>query len=256
MVASKKKIILRQTIVNFLLVLTMIQFSLADVVNQVPSRNPLLSELLELLEYEPPSRGKPGDTADAGSRGSCDFFAIVPAHQYGLTAAEYPTFWFYLKSQPSFPKSVNLELQDEQNNIIYETTFEINQTERVIYFRLPQTAPPLAIGQKYQWILSYGEINNEMYTRGQIEKIALDPEIESQLKQVTSRERLQILVKKRLWYDTLTELNQLRRANPQDTELDVAWNTIINLSFRYHNCLVSRSGNSEDTVGQFRKAIH
>ncbi|OKH37346.1 hypothetical protein NIES2119_13945 [[Phormidium ambiguum] IAM M-71] len=237
---SKNKILLGQIIINFVLALTMSQSGLADVVNPQLSRSRnLLTEIIELLEYEPPSRGKPGDTADAGSRGSCDFLAIVPAHQYGLTAAEHPTLWFYLKSQPSLPKSVHLELQNEQNNIVYQTTFELNQTARIIDFRLPQTAPPLVIGQKYKWILSYGGINHEMYTSGKIERIALAPEIESQLKQATSRERLQILIKKRLWYDTFTELNQLRQTNPQDTELNVAWTTLIDRTFRSKNCLVS-----------------
>nr|WP_275994436.1 DUF928 domain-containing protein [Argonema antarcticum] len=192
--------------------------------------------MLEVLEYEPPSRGKPGDTTDAGSRGSCDLLAIVPVHRYGLTAEEYPTFWFYLKSQPSFSRSAKLELQDEQQNIVYTTTFELTQNQGIIHFRLPQTARPLEIGKEYRWILSYGDMNDEMYTSGVIKRIALEPEIESQLKQANSRERLHLLAKKHLWYDTLTELNQLRRANPQDTEVDVAWTTLLNLLLSQLKC--------------------
>ncbi|MBD2183200.1 DUF928 domain-containing protein [Planktothrix sp. FACHB-1355] len=232
-----KKLLLGQITLHFFLALTIIKSGFADVVNQQSSgSSTLLSQVLELLEYEPPPRGRPEDTEDGGSRGSCDLLAILPTHGYGMTAAEYPTFWFYLKNQPSLSKSMQLQLQDEQQNVVYKTTFELTQSEGIIQFRLPQTAPPLAIGKKYRWILSYGGMNDEIYTSGVIERIALEPEFESQLKQATPRERLYLFAKKRLWYDTLTELNQLRRTNPQDTELNSAWTNLLNSLSRKINC--------------------
>ncbi|WP_369124814.1 DUF928 domain-containing protein [Microcoleus sp. Aus8_D3] len=59
--------------------------------------------------------------------------AILPTNRsrLALTVAEYSTFWFYVKSQPSF-STAKLELYDQSQNVVYQTTFELEQGEGII----------------------------------------------------------------------------------------------------------------------------
>jgi Domain of Unknown Function (DUF928) len=201
---------------------------LAQVPNWKSANNPtLLSEIVAVSEYEPPPVGRPDSTDDAGTRGPV--LAIVPGNKdkYGLTAAEYPSFWVLVNNSFSLPKTIKLELLEDGKNIVYQTTFELIPGERIMNIRLAKTAPPLKIGKKYLWIISYIGMNNEMHSGGWISRVELEPELEHQLKQATARERLLLFAKKRLWYETVTELVQLIRANPQDTELNHAWSALL-----------------------------
>ncbi|GET40744.1 DUF928 domain-containing protein [Microseira wollei] len=179
------------------------------------------------LEYDPPQRGAPDERSDAGSRGSEDLLALVPVNQYGWTTAEYPTFWFYLKRQTSSTSTIKLELIDEHHKVVYQITLALTQREGIMHITLPKTAPRLEIGKQYQWVLSSGEMGNEMHAGGWIERVALTPELASQLQQAKPRERVLIFAKNGFWYETITELAALRRANPQDTQLADDWVALL-----------------------------
>ena len=256
---SNHKLLLSQISLNLFLALTIVQPNLAAEVtaqssgNQIPlsgtGRMPIPQEkstpeyeppgtrgaagdrknagTYNRLEYDPPQRGAPGDRSDAGSRGSEELLALVPVNKYGWTTAEYPTFWFYLKRQTSSISTIKLELIDENQKVVYQTTLALNQTEGIMHITLPKTAPRLEIGQQYQWVLSSGEMGNEMHAGGWIERVALTPELASQLQQATPRQRLLIFAKNGFWYETITELAALRRANPQDTQLAADWAALL-----------------------------
>lgn len=258
---SKHKLLNSQILLNLFLALTIVQPSLAAVLTTQSSvvpktgKMPIPQEKSALeyeppstrgapgdrqdagrrnhpplptrLEFDPPSRGAPEDRGDAASRGSNDLLALVPVNQYGLTIAEYPTFWFYLKRQDSLYRTIKFELQDEDNKVIYQETFELTETEGIMNIPLPNTAPKLEIGKKYQWMLSYGGMSNEMHAAGWIERVALTSELASQLQQATPRERVLILAKNGLWYETITELIKLHRVNPQDAQLAADWAALL-----------------------------
>jgi Domain of Unknown Function (DUF928) len=248
---SNYKLFLRQISVNLFLALTIVQPSLAAPrMGKMPIRQEKLT--LEFnpttrgapsdrkdaggrnhppsptrLEYDPPSRGAPGDRSDAGSRGSEELLALVPVNKYGWTTAEYPTFWFYLKRQASSPRTIKLELIDENQKVVYQTNLALNKTEGIMHITLPKTAPRLEIGKQYQWVLSSGNMDNEMHASGWIERVALTPELASQLQQAKPRERVLIFAKNGFWYETITELAALRRANPQDAQLADDWVALL-----------------------------
>ncbi|HAX80584.1 MAG TPA: hypothetical protein DCY88_33300 [Cyanobacteria bacterium UBA11372] len=162
--------------------------------------------LPEVLKYEPPLRGAPGNRGDATSRLPYDFLVIVPATNFGLTAAAYPTFWLYVPTPP--PSSIPLELvlRDEQQNAVYRTTFELNREAGIVSFRLPEAAPPLEIGKKYHWFFFWDKVARDSW----IERVAMPPELESQLKNATPRKRIHLLAKNGLWYESFTELAEFR----------------------------------------------
>ncbi|MFB2981436.1 DUF928 domain-containing protein [Microseira sp. BLCC-F43] len=248
---SNYKLFLRQISVNLFLALTIVQPSLAAPrMGKMPIRqdkstpefNPTTTGALSdrqdaggrnhppsptRLEYDPPQRGAPGDRNDAGSRGSEELLALVPVNKYGWTTAEYPTFWFYLKRQTSSTSTIKLELIDENQKVVYQTTLALTQTEGIMHITLPKTAPRLEIGKQYQWVIFSGNMDNEMHASGWIERVALTPELASQLQQAKPRERVLIFAKKGFWYETITELAALRRANPQDAQLADDWVALL-----------------------------
>ncbi|MFB2981438.1 DUF928 domain-containing protein [Microseira sp. BLCC-F43] len=231
---SKGKLLLRQISLNLFLVLIIIQPNLAATLKYDPPTQGMPSDRTDggsrnhppfptTLQYDPPMRGAPGDRGDAGSRSPYDISAISPATNLGLTAAEYPTFWLYVPTRISSRLSIQLILRNENKQVIYRTTFEITQGKGIVNFRLPKTAPPLEIGRKYQWVF-----RSEDLTRyGWVERVALKPEIVSQLATATPRQRVLIFAQNGIWYETLTELAELRRTHPQDAEIAADWAALL-----------------------------
>jgi Domain of Unknown Function (DUF928) len=231
---SKGKLLLRQISLNLFLVLIIIQPNLAATLKYDPPTGGMPSDRTDggsrnhppfptTLQYDPPMRGAPGDRGDAGSRGPCDLLAVSPTTNLGLTAAEYPTFWLYVKSPISSPVSVQFILRNEQQQAIYRTTFEINQGKAIVNFPLPKTAPPLEVGKQYQWVFRCEDITRY----GWVERVALKPEIVSKLATATPRQRVLILAQNGIWYETLTELLALRRAHPQDAQIAADWAALL-----------------------------
>lgn len=198
-----KKLLLQQIAINLLLALIIVKPSLAVLTTESSSDPHLLPQV---LEYEPPPRGAPGDRGDGGSRDPSDFLVMIPATNWGLTAALYPTFWLYMPMHPSSPIPLEFVLREMQE-VVYRTTFKLTQEAGMVSFRLPETAPSLEIGKKYNWFFSCGNITRH----GWIERVVLKPELSSQLETATRRERILLFAKHGLWHETLTELVELRR---------------------------------------------
>lgn len=162
----------------------------------------------QILAYEPPARGAPGDRGDAGSRDNLhDFLALIPALNLGLTAIAHPTFWLYLPAP--FPDDIPFKfvLRDEENEaVVFRTVFKLEKTAGIASFCLPPNAPPLEIGKKYRWDFCCGNISRY----GCVERVKLAPEILVQLETASLRHRVLLLAKHGLWYETITELVALR----------------------------------------------
>ncbi|NJK73590.1 MAG: DUF928 domain-containing protein [Microcoleus sp. SU_5_6] len=153
-----------------------------------------------------PPAGAPGDRGDAGSRDPHNFLALIPAANFGLTAIAHPTFWLYLPAP--FPDVIPFEfvLRNEQQEVVFRTFFELEQTAGIASFRLPPNSPSLETGKKYRWCFLCGNISRH----GWIERIAMRPEILLQLETASPRQRVLLLAECGLWYETLTELVPLR----------------------------------------------
>ena len=186
----------------------------------------------EPLEFEPPNDGAPGDREDAGSRPFCPqsdtpFTALVPGTNLGFTAAEYPTFWLYTP----YPSGVvELVLKDEYTkDTVYQTQFQLPDGPGIISLQLPDAAPPLEIGKKYRWTFDFlcHSPSVVLSVTGVILRKPLTSALQPQLAIASPQQRVVLYAQQGLWYETLTELAQLRLANPQDTELAATWAALL-----------------------------
>lgn len=141
-----------------------------------------------------------------------------------LTATEYPSFWFYIPPTLTPNRAIEFVLQDDRDNYIYKTTFPSLETSAgIVHIPIPPTVPPLVVGRRYQWTLSVQEPTNSVFVQGFMQRVAIAPNLSTQLKVATPRERIALYAARGIWQDALSELAQLRRQNPEDTSLATEW---------------------------------
>ena len=202
-----------------------------------PATYPHLAQFKQLpdfepLEFEPPNDGAPGDRKDAGSRPFCPqsdtpFTALVPVTNLGFTAAQYPTFWLYTP----YPSGViELVLMEENTkNTVYQTQFQVTEGPGIISFKLPNTAPSLEIDKKYRWTFDFlcNAPSDTLSVTGVILRKSLTSTLQNQSANASPQQRVAVYAQAGLWYETLTELAQLRMTNPQNAELSATWATLL-----------------------------
>lgn len=188
-------------------------------------------------EFDPPDRGTDGNRQGSSSRTGCPevpqpLTALIPETNLGLTAADRPTFLFYVPYSPEPPREVELVLLDEAENEIFNQKITPSEIPGIISISLPETAADLEIGKTYRWQFSYicnPRIRAEDdYVEGAIARVAMDDELSRQLEAVnTPLERAELYAKAGLWYETLAELAQLRQIQPQNPETLAEWQELL-----------------------------
>jgi hypothetical protein len=190
------------------------------------------------LKYNPPVDDAPSGRKPTAGRDDCPsvdkpLTALVPEYYLGLTAAEFPTFWFYIPYGSNAIKSAELVLWDEQQNKIDEVTFSVTNTPGIVSVRLPKKA--LEIGKRYRIDFSVtcngGNSNapgSKPIVKSWIKRVSLDANLVNQLKAATTpRERYVLYAANSLWYEALTELAELRQDKPHDQKVTADWEALL-----------------------------
>jgi hypothetical protein len=90
---------------------------------------------------------------------------------------------------------------------------------------------PLRIGEKYRWelvlICNALDRSADIGVTANIERIPLNPTLESQLKQATPENQVVLYAGNRLWPETLKTLTDLRRNSPNNPNLNDGWNQLL-----------------------------
>lgn len=184
---------------------------------------------------DPPDRGTPPGTVGTGSRGDCrstskPLMLLAGSHGLEQTVSEYPTFWVYVPYAPDETTSGEFALQDGEEEL-YRVPFQLPTSPGIVSIPLPKSAAPLQIGKEYRW---YVDINcpslklsrnpTPASVTGTVKRVAM-PETLAQALSIakTSLQRTASYAKYGLWFDTLTELAQLRLNQPQDPIAKQAW---------------------------------
>ncbi len=199
--------------------------------------------LLAQTPPPPPDNGAPSQREGAASRGGLcvrvnkRLTALVPLVQktanskivLGKTAAERPSFWFYVPYALSPDHAVEFILQDEVGQDLYQAKLKASETSPgVVWFELPGTAPALEVGKQYHWFFSvYCNQEEPIVVEGWVERVALNPSLLPQLEQATLREKVALYQKADLWHEAIATLAQLRRQNPEDAKLKAEWSSLL-----------------------------
>lgn len=192
------------------------------------------------LSFTLPPKGAPGNREGASGRGYCTVVgkapltALIPGTNIGLTIAERPTFWFYVPYQSNPRSLVEFSLTDDRENTVYKASFQLTATPGIVGINLLPNTPGLEIGKIYRWklkIVCDPENPREFESvDGAVERVRLEENLKQKIEGVNGRDRVLIYAQNGLWYDTLTNLIQLRRPNPKDAQLAKDWEDLLQQS--------------------------
>ncbi len=200
------QLLLRQIPLNLLMTIVLVQpATAATLLQELFDKQP---DSPEILVFEKrPTRGAPTNRGDLGGRDPFNFLVMAPVADLGLTIAAHPIVWLYLPYPLPTSTPFKLLLQDAEKTVIYETVLTLDHAEGLVPVAFPTTEPPLEIGKRYNWHLSYDRTKRH----GWIERTAPHPEFAAQLADATPRERILLLAQQGIWFDTFHELLTLRR---------------------------------------------
>ncbi|MBE9001538.1 DUF928 domain-containing protein [Nostoc sp. LEGE 12447] len=153
------------------------------------------------------------------------------------TVAENPTFWFYVPQLPQTTRYGEFVLQvldgkDVQN--VYRTPLTLSGKSGIVSITLPSRSQySLKADKKYHWYFHIycgdpQKTSDNFYVDGFVQKQVLTEALDSQLKTAKSREYI-VYSANDIWYDALTNLGQLRRANPQNATINKDWVDLLNV---------------------------
>ena len=191
------------------------------------------------IKFEPPAFGNaPGGRSRGGaSRGECPaatlpLTAIVPTVNGGvggLTTADHPSFWFYVPYALNGDRSAEFVLLDDHNKYIYRTTLVNRESDAIGITRITlPTTITLEKDRLYQWVFMVNcEIDNPIFTRGSIRRVALDSALSDKIKQAEVLGKARLYAENGIWFDALTTLAELRIAEPGDAAIALEWQSLL-----------------------------
>jgi hypothetical protein len=143
---------------------------------------------------------------------------------------ERPSFWFYVPPVADSAAEMEFVLRDRAGKKLFQTKNPVTQTG-VIRVTLPDSAPALTVGDRYQWYFKVrcpaAQSQPPKYVNGWIERQTIEPTLANQLQQASPAERATLYAQKGIWFDAITTLGQLRQANPNDPALAKQWTELL-----------------------------
>jgi len=185
----------------------------------------------------------PVNTVGGGTRGGCERsqkppIPLVPASNIGTTAAEYPTFFWYMPRTRA--SAIEFLLQDARDNEVYRVEYELDKSARgvagasdIMSLTLPAFAniSPLALNQEYNWALALicnpTDRSADLVVESGIKRVSTDSALVQRIQQATPQDRVALYADARLWHETVGTLLQLRRTNPNNEEVERAWQKLL-----------------------------
>ena len=176
-------------------------------------------------------QGGPPSAGYLCDRGKIKLTALVPENQIGRTVSEYPQFFFYLPEADA--QLAEFFLQDEKENLIYQTTLKIDNSPGVMSVSIPanKNVSPLQVGKNYRWSISLicdpQDRSTDVFAAGIVRRVELSADIRSELEKADPRQKAVIYAQTGIWQDALGTLAAARRANPNDPNLAADWKILL-----------------------------
>ncbi|MFN4280782.1 DUF928 domain-containing protein [Thermosynechococcus sp.] len=205
----------------------------------------ILNAGLSWAGFTPPKNlSRPGNREGAATRGICkvqtaanepDLTTLVPASNIGLTAANRPTFYWYLPANnyQALEFALFQTLANGTQVQIYKQQFPMANRPRLDSITLAGDVPPLQEGVDYRWTVSLicnasdPDPSQIRFVEGWVQRVALPETLEQQLRQASYLQRYDLLASNGLWYDALDTLIKLRQKQPNDGKIQALWTELM-----------------------------
>ncbi|NJR66225.1 MAG: DUF928 domain-containing protein [Leptolyngbyaceae cyanobacterium CRU_2_3] len=97
----------------------------------------------------------------------------------------------------------------------------------VVGITLPDTIT-LEAEKSYQWVFMVNcEMDNPIFTRGNIQKVNLDTALTQQIARSEPLQQARLYAENGIWFDALTTLAVLRMDQPEDQTIAAAWRSLL-----------------------------
>ncbi|SRR5579883_663808 len=189
---------------------------------------------------EPEGRGRGGASRIPTCKPYQTFTALVPVAKnktseslWGLTTLDRPTFWFYLPQPLAAGMPIKFVLQDQDDNLVYETTLDGPTPAGIIRAALPATAVPLQAKRTYHWGVSVqcdpADPNAIVWLKGAIQRVSLPADVQqSLLAAKTPLDRATLYAKYGIWFEALTALGDAMQPHSTgDRAVATAWSDLL-----------------------------
>ncbi|MGD1858121.1 MAG: DUF928 domain-containing protein [Leptolyngbyaceae cyanobacterium] len=154
---------------------------------------------------------------------------LMPPTNQGFTVARHPTFLAYLPQTSA--QNVFLKLEDEHGNYFYHTTLPLPTGSGIMSFTIPDTAPALEPEKYYKFSLAVicnaALDPNDPVLEGWIKRVEPDTFCSFQAEQKTAFELGASYANNGIWFDALTTLANLYRAQPDNPDIIWAWEELL-----------------------------
>lgn len=184
------------------------------------------------------NRGAPGQQAAAATRGHClttdtPLTALVPAtigadgsqSVLGFSLSPTPSFWFFLPKVSPRTTVGKFVLFDSKNQVVYQTTVNLEAAPGIFGLPLPAFGTPLSRGETYHWYFSIPCNQSEAIVHGWIQRTAPTVQLLDALETATPRQRAVLYAQSGFWHDALTEVANLDKAK---AEFSTDWANLLN----------------------------
>ncbi|HEY9810077.1 MAG TPA: DUF928 domain-containing protein [Halomicronema sp.] len=154
--------------------------------------------------------------------------ALLPQQNFGLTYAEYPTFFIYI---PAGGLGGQLILQDEAGNDVQEIDVNLKQKAGVIGVNLSKSRPGLEIGKNYRWffvlVCTPEKRENDRIVTGWVKRTTIDSDLKTKLDKANPLEKADLYAKNGIWFEALSTLAKIRLDNPKNDEFIKQWKEFL-----------------------------
>lgn len=171
----------------------------------------------------------------AGSRDLSSMSSLVALHPGELvkTVARPPVMLIYLPPHTAPRAEIVLTRDDGFTHVVYRQQFDLPESAGLLRVPFLDDADLVDFipDNPYYWrftliyaIRGRGEPEAIL---GRIQRVAIAPEMQTQLQQASPQERVELYQSLKLPYDAGVELDSLRRANPDDAAVQELWSTWV-----------------------------
>jgi hypothetical protein len=216
-----------------ILSLSAIPTALRTLAQTLPSQTPEVMPPLDPDDKPPTLPAGPRDDCLSGEN-SPSLIPLLPDlnQKIGLTVSPHPTIFVYIPQ--TLAETALFVLIDEQRDRIYSQAVPLEGTPGILSITVPEDAniPALEPNRTYSWTLALlcpttaGIREANIYVTGRIQRVE-NPELAQQVSQATPQQVPSLYAQAGIWHDTLHTLAQLRRDNPEDTDLTAYWESLL-----------------------------
>lgn len=197
-------------------------------VEEMPNSDEQMPETREVIPQNREGRTRREGVASC-IQGNVPLTALTPVDNVVTTVSGNPSLFWYVPQTRA--RIATFTLFDHQKNRVYRTFLPLKSKSGVMKLSLPSTVS-LEMGKNYRWQLTLicnpASLQQDVLVEGTIQRTQLSSEQQEELAQAKqSIDKAQVYADAKVWQETITILEQLRREQPNNSMIAENWKELL-----------------------------